>query len=135
MAAAQTPRCVCERSRRRDRARAAIGGVEQDRRGDERRREHLAEQPQGGIAKGADARFEADRKKEAGDESGYKEGAYEESDYESEGAGESSRSALSSSFRSESKLARRKAAFSSTHSTSSTSLSCGSSSPATYSIR
>ena len=96
---------------------------ESHRRGN-RRRQHLDQQSK------SDAWT---RRADAGQPAGRAAG---ESDrYEEACEGSSSCSALSSSFFSDAKLARRIASLSSTHSTSSTSLSCGLSSPPVYVIR
>src|SRR5688572_19795942 len=107
VAPAEASRPVRERQGRRHRGRAAVGGVEPyGRRSGSRKR--LDQQSRGFVAQSAYARGPAGE---------------EETLYAEEADKPSCCNAISSSFRSESKLARCSEALSSTHSTSSTSLS------------
>ncbi len=129
VAAAEASRSIRERQDRHHGSRAAFGGVEQRRRRD-RRRSDLAKQSESGWKRRGNARrsFARERTHErTGEESGQRIS-------ESAIAAISSET-LSSNFLSESKLARSIPSESGTHSTSSTSLSCGVSAPPVCSMR
>src|SRR5262245_59688167 len=122
MAAAEASRRLRERGDRRDRGRAAVGDLREDGGGERRQQEFLAEQPAGVGTRRTDARRAA----------GARGRRYDETRC---GTDPICSRAAERSFFSLSKLARRIASESSTHSTSSTSLSCGVSCPPTYCIR
>src|SRR5438445_7938194 len=127
MAAPQAPRRVRESGRRRDRARATLRGFGQNSRRDRHLETHLARQ----SLRIASRQQRAD----PGQQTRSGEKSREAKGYEEARAHFTTdsicASAEESSFFSESKLARRIASGSGTHSTSSTSLSCGVSVPPT----